>query len=116
MNLYGPASKPILQMRKKTPKIHKKWDKWDFTGFEFPKPSVYAASRVRTPCPPPKKNADFDTKLALFILPEKAYSMGFSARLYFYKMKFSRHESVSWRFFTKIFILRGYFGFSQFEM
>ena len=58
--LYGLASKPILQMRKKTPKIHKKWDKWDFAGFDFPKSSVYAVSRVRTPCPPPLKPCNFN--------------------------------------------------------
>ena len=53
--LYGLALKAILQMRKKIPKIHKKWDKWDFAGFEFQKSSVYAVFGVRTPCPPPIK-------------------------------------------------------------
>lgn len=51
--LYGLVLKAILQKRKKIPKIHKKWDKWDFVGFEFQKSSVYAVFRVRVPCPPP---------------------------------------------------------------
>lgn len=75
--LYGLVSKPILQMRKKTPKIHKKWDKWDFAGFEFQKASVYAASGVRTPCPPPKNETlsnssgfcIFQGKLVISIFP-----------------------------------------------
>lgn len=43
--------------------LKNKWDKWDFDGFEFQKSSVYAAYRVRTPCPPPKK---LDLKRSFF--------------------------------------------------